>query len=62
MWVLPGRAQKSIEEHMAVMEAILARDAPEAGARMRAHIESGERSLLDQLDDSEGDAVPATEP
>jgi DNA-binding GntR family transcriptional regulator len=62
MWVLSGRAQKSIEEHTAVMDAILARNAPEAAARMRAHIESGERSLLDQLDDSEHDAVPANEP
>jgi DNA-binding GntR family transcriptional regulator len=51
MWVLPGRAQKSLDEHTAVMEAILARDAAEAGALMRAHIASGERSLLDQLDD-----------
>lgn len=47
MWLLPGRAQKSIDEHGAVMDAIVARDAAEAGARMRAHIMSGEHSLLE---------------
>jgi DNA-binding GntR family transcriptional regulator len=57
MWVLPGRAQKSIDEHSSVMEAILAGDAAEAGARMRAHILSGEKSLLDSA--SEGDEEPA---
>lgn len=49
MWVLPGRVRKSIEEHSAVMDAICAGDAAEAGARMRAHIMSGERSLLDSV-------------
>jgi DNA-binding GntR family transcriptional regulator len=47
MWVLPRRAQKSIQEHAAVMDAILAGDAPEAALRMRAHILSGEESLLE---------------
>jgi DNA-binding GntR family transcriptional regulator len=58
MWVLPGRAQKSIEEHAAVMDAILAGDAPEAALRMRAHIVSGERSLLDEAAGSEDAARP----
>jgi DNA-binding GntR family transcriptional regulator len=56
MWVLPGRARKSLEEHTAVMDAILSGDAAEAADRMEAHIASGERSLLDQLDGSKADA------
>jgi DNA-binding GntR family transcriptional regulator len=50
MWVLPGRAQKSIEEHGRVMDAIIAGDARAAGREMRAHIASGERSLLEELE------------
>jgi DNA-binding GntR family transcriptional regulator len=56
MWVLPGRTQKSIEEHSSVMEAIEARDPVEAGARMRAHILSGEKSLLDSKSPDDEDA------
>ena len=45
LWALPGRARQSLEEHEAVMAAIRARDAIGAGARMRAHIESGAETL-----------------
>lgn len=62
MWVLPGRAQKSIDEHGRVMDAIVARDARAAGEQMRAHILSGERSLLDQLDGPEGEEPQLDEP
>jgi DNA-binding GntR family transcriptional regulator len=58
MWVLPGRAQKSIEEHAAVMDAVVAGDAREAALRMRAHIVSGERSLLAGPAGSEDGALP----
>lgn len=61
MWVLPGRAQKSIDEHRSVMEAIVAGDASEAGARMRAHILSGEKSLLDSEADNRGDPTEGGE-
>jgi DNA-binding GntR family transcriptional regulator len=61
MWVLPGRAQKSIDEHSSVMEAIVARDPVQAGARMRAHILSGEKSLLDSEADNRGDPTEGGE-
>lgn len=55
MWVLPGRAQKSVEEHKAVMEAVAARDAAAAAEAMRDHIRSGERSLRDEMRTHEDD-------
>ncbi len=48
MWVLPERAERSVEEHAQIMEAIRAGDAELASRRLRAHILSGEQSLLDQ--------------
>lgn len=57
MWVLPGRADKSLEEHAAVMDAITARDAATAAEMMRAHIRSGEQSLLEETRTSENVAA-----
>lgn len=50
IWALPGRTELSLDEHAAVMEAIGMRDAALAAARMRAHIESGQETLLDRLE------------
>lgn len=47
MWALPGRAEQSLREHEAMMEAIRAGDGGEAAARMRAHIVSGAETLVD---------------
>lgn len=58
MWVLPGRSDKSLEEHTAVMEAVRARDPIAAGAALRAHIRSGEQSLLDEIRAAEAIAAP----
>ena len=41
-WILPNRALRSIEEHEAILEALRAGDAAEAGRRVRTHIQSGE--------------------
>jgi len=56
MWALPQRSERTAEEHSAVMAAIAARNGPLAAEQMRAHIESGERSLLDQLASEEAEA------
>jgi DNA-binding GntR family transcriptional regulator len=55
LW-LTRRAQLSVEQHGAVMEAIERRDAPAASAAMRAHIESGFTSMMAHLDDVHGRA------
>jgi len=44
-WDLPGRAQRSIEEHSAIYEAIRGRDAGAARAAVIAHLASVERDL-----------------
>lgn len=49
MWVLPGRIERSLEEHGAIMAAIRAGDAKQAADRMRTHILSGEKSLLKRM-------------
>lgn len=49
MWVLPGRADTSVEEHSRIMDALRADDAALAAIHMRAHIESGRDTLLERL-------------
>jgi DNA-binding GntR family transcriptional regulator len=51
MWAIPGRAEQSLREHEAMMEAIRERDALAASARMRDHIESGVETLLSTLEE-----------
>jgi DNA-binding GntR family transcriptional regulator len=46
MWALPGRAELSLQEHEAMMEAIRAGDAAATADLMREHIESGEETLV----------------
>jgi DNA-binding GntR family transcriptional regulator len=50
MWVLPGRAELSLREHSAIMEAILERDASAAAEGMRHHIQSSAETLLLDLE------------
>src|SRR5205085_6488704 len=51
MWAIPGRAKQSLREHEAMMGAVRSRDAAEAAARMREHIESGMETLLTSIDE-----------
>lgn len=44
-WDLPGRAQRSIEEHRAIFEAVCRRDRQAARAGLIAHLTSVERDL-----------------
>ena len=50
MWALPGRAELSLREHEAMMEAIRAGDGAAAADRMREHIESGAETLVDRVE------------
>jgi GntR family transcriptional repressor for pyruvate dehydrogenase complex len=47
---LPGRALDTIQEHRAIVDAILARDAQAAQAHMRVHLQSAEAAALEALD------------
>jgi len=51
MWAIPGRAEQSLSEHEAMMDAIRVRDAEAAATRMREHIESGVETLLSTLEE-----------
>jgi DNA-binding GntR family transcriptional regulator len=57
MWVLPGRADTSVEEHARIMDALRATDPCLAGILMRAHIESGRDTLLERLQRERRDRV-----
>ena len=44
--MIPGRLERSIEEHLSVLQALHARDGDEAERRIRAHIVSTEGDML----------------
>lgn len=48
-WDLPGRAQRSIEEHRAIFDAVRRQDRHGARAALIAHLTSVERDLLSAL-------------
>jgi DNA-binding GntR family transcriptional regulator len=50
MWAIPGRAEQSLREHEAMMDAIRARDVSATVVRMREHIESGAETLVSRLE------------
>jgi DNA-binding GntR family transcriptional regulator len=59
-----GRTEASAEEHAAILEAIVARDADAAEYAMREHVRRGQRAAaLNRLDDPrDGDPLPAGSP
>ncbi len=51
MWALPGRSELSLRQHTAMMKAIHKGDAARAAELLRAHVTSGEASMLARFDD-----------
>lgn len=49
-WLLPGHAERSLDQHAAILEALRARDGKHAEALMREHIRTGEESSLRHLE------------
>jgi DNA-binding FadR family transcriptional regulator len=52
---LPDRRVKVLEEHLAIVEAIKARDPERAEAAARAHIHSAHRTRLKMLSEAQDD-------
>jgi DNA-binding GntR family transcriptional regulator len=50
LYVLPGRAQKSLDEHDLIIDAIAEQDAKRAGARVQEHIEYAAAALAAYID------------
>lgn len=50
LYVLPGRAAKSLEEHERILTAIADQDAKLAGQRVQEHIEYAASALADYID------------
>jgi len=51
MWALPGRSELSLRQHTAMMRAIRKGDAELVAKLLRAHVTSGEATMLAQLED-----------
>jgi DNA-binding GntR family transcriptional regulator len=51
MWALPGRSELSLRQHTAMMRAIRKGDAARVAELLRAHVTSGEATMLAQLED-----------
>ncbi len=47
LWMIPGRAERSIEQHRALLEAIKSRDATGAAALMAEHITTAGKSIAE---------------
>ncbi len=52
-WILPGHADRSLQQHDLFLAAIRARDAEEAALLIRAHIQRGEEAALRFLESRE---------
>lgn len=50
LWMIPGRAERSIQQHRAILEAVKRRDADAAGNLMSDHILTAGRSITDFLE------------
>ena len=50
LYVLPGRAAKSLEEHERILTAIAEQDAKGAGQRVQDHIDYAASALADYID------------
>ena len=48
--MIPGRAERSIQQHRAILEAVKRRDADAAGNLMSDHILTAGRSITDFLE------------
>jgi DNA-binding GntR family transcriptional regulator len=52
-WLLPGHAERSLDQHATILAALRARDGKQAEALMREHIRAGEESSLRHLESSQ---------
>ena len=50
LWMIPGRAERSIQQHRAIVEAVKQRDADAAGNLMSDHILTAGKSITDFLE------------
>lgn len=53
LWMIPGRAERSIQQHYVILEAIRARDAQRAAELVAEHIRTAGKSIIDFLSHQE---------
>jgi DNA-binding GntR family transcriptional regulator len=56
LWVIPGRAEESMDEHRMILEAVRKGDGELTEKLVRQHLECAMVALLDHLDNSEPDS------
>jgi DNA-binding GntR family transcriptional regulator len=59
LWMVPGRAQRSVQQHYAIMEAIRERDATRAATLVAEHIHTAGNSIVEFLRNQQGVIFPA---
>jgi len=58
LWMIPGRAQRSIEQHYVILEAIRERDAMRAATLVAEHIHTAGHSIVEFLKNQQGSMFP----
>jgi len=59
LWMIPGRAERSIQQHHVIVDAIRARDAKRAADLVAEHIQTAGDSIIDFLKQQERAALSA---
>jgi DNA-binding GntR family transcriptional regulator len=62
IWTLPGRLERSLEEHEAITAAVVRGDREAAGTLMRSHILGGEEAVLEFHHIRQSEAVGTSSP
>jgi len=57
LWVIPGRAEESMQEHRAILDAVRKKDGKLAEKLVRLHLECAMSALMEHLDNSEPDSL-----
>lgn len=58
LWMIPGRAERSVQQHYVIMEAIKKRDAMQAATLIAEHIHTAGHSIVDFLKNQQGSMFP----
>lgn len=60
LWMIPGRAQRSIQQHCAIMRAVKQRNAIEAATLVAEHIHTAGSSIVEFLKNQQAPIYPAS--
>lgn len=62
LWMIPGRAERSVQQHFEILEAIKERDTMRATTLIAEHSRSSGKAIVEFLRDQPGEMFPAASP